>query len=683
MNRLLYPKLAWQNLRKNGTFYFPYLLTIIRTAAAFYIMAALGDTQSLPARQRYMYLQVFVVLGSVVIGIFAVIFLFYTNSFLMKRRTRELGLYHILGMGKRHIAHMLFFETLYLAAFGILGGVAVGLVFQKLVTLLLCKLIHFDVYFGFYIAWTGIRDTCLLFGGILMACYLWNLIRIWRQKSIELLHAEAVGEREPRTKWLLTLIGVAALGTGYYLAVTIDDAMQALSFYFVAVILVIIGTYCLFTAVSITVLKLLRCNKRYYYRTKHFIGISGMLYRMKRNAVGLANICILSTMVLVMVSGTLAMYLGTEDAVDSMYPYDLVATVRYDATAEPPFQQEQMRQLLSEALERGGYTVTDQAENLTFSMTVCRKADRFYLGYVEGGTYGVMTFLPAEVYEQQTGEAVSLEEGEVLVYDEQGMALPDQVEICFRNAENADGPTAQFKVQGRLQEPPKLRASTAVSAMDTYYLVVEDPQVLTELRQMQAQVMEGGGDEIQWQFYCNLDGTEEEQIACAEWLSDSGNVYSGNFLDVTGSWEAYWVESRAYSAMEFYSLNGGFFFLGMFLGLLFIVATVLIIYYKQLSEGYEDAGRYQIMQQVGLSQSQIRRAVGSQILVVFFLPLLVAAVHVAFDFKLIVLLLTLFSLNNMVLTLWCTVGTLVLFICIYGIVYALTARAYYRIVSHR
>lgn len=682
MNKLLYPKLAWQNLRKNGKFYFPYLLTIIGTAAAFYIMMALGDAQDLPGQTRYVYLVEFVVLGSGVIGVFAVIFLFYTNSFLMKRRTRELGLYHILGMGKRHIAKMLFFETLYIALIGILGGIACGLLFQKLATLLLCKLVHFDVYFGFSISWEGIQTTCLLFGGILLACLIWNLLRIRMQKSIELLHADAIGEREPRTKWLLTLIGVATLGAGYYLAVTIDNAMDALVFYFVAVFLVIIGTYCLFTAVSITVLKLLRNNKRFYYRTKHFIGISGMLYRMKRSAVGLANICILSTMVLVMVSGTLAMYLGTEDAIEERYPYDLRATVQYDPTDAKPFQSEKMRTLILQSLEKRGYKVTDMAESLIFFMTVCRKDGIYYLENVSGGEYVDLVFLPAECYTQQTGMDVTLEKGEALVYDEQGMAVPEQVEIHFKTAENPNGDITKFQVQGQLQQRPEFGTGT-ISPTDAYCLVVAEEQVLAELYQKQREALDWTGNDLRYLLNLNLDGTKEEKMACADWLSNTDSLYSGSFEDVTGNWDAYWVDSRDRAELESYSMNGGFFFLGMFLGLLFIVATVLIIYYKQISEGYEDAARYQIMQQVGLSRMQIKRAVSSQILVVFFLPLLVAAIHVAFDFKLIVLLLTLFSLKNSALTFWCTVGTLLLFICIYSVVYGLTARAYYRIVSHK
>lgn len=682
MNKLLYPKLAWQNLRKNGKFYFPYLLTIIGTAAAFYIMMALGDAQGLPQQTRYVYLVEFVVLGSGVIGLFAVIFLFYTNSFLMKRRTRELGLYHILGMGKRHIAKMLFFETLYIAFLGILGGIACGVLFQKLVTLLLCKLVHFDVYFGFSISWKGIRTTCLLFGGILLACLVWNLLRIRMQRSIELLHTDAIGEREPKTKWLLTLIGVATLGAGYYLAVTIDNAMDALAFYFVVVFLVIIGTYCLFTAVSITVLKLLRNNKRFYYRTKHFIGISDMLYRMKRNAVGLANICILSTMVLVMVSGTLAMYLGTEDAIEENYPYDLQATVQYDPTDPKPFQPEKMRALILQALEKGGYSVTDMAENLMFSMTVCRKEGVYYLENVSGGEYMDLVFFPAASYEKWTGETLQLNQKEVMLYDEQGVALSDKMEICFQTSENPDGEITEFQIRGRLQQRPSFSTST-ISAADTCYLVVADEQVLKELYQKHRQAAGYPGNDLRYLLYLNLDGTKEEKMVCADWISNVDSLYSGDFEDATGNWDAYWVDSRDRAELERYSMNGGFFFLGMFLGILFIVATVLIIYYKQISEGYEDAARYQIMQQVGLNRTQIKQTVSSQLLVVFFLPLLAAVIHVAFDFKLIVLLLTLFSIKNTELTFWCTAVSVLLFICIYSVVYGATARAYYRIVSKR
>lgn len=322
MNKLFYPKLAGQNIIKNGKFYFPYLLTVVISAAAFYIMTALSYYNDLPEKQRYDYLMMFMTLGSFVLALFIVIFLSYTNSFLMKRRSKELGLYNILGMGKGSIGLVLCWESLYTWLCGIVIGIPLGMLFQKLVMMVVGRMMRFNTVFEFYVSVKGIAATAILFAAVIALTLLNNLRRLHLQRPVELLHGQNAGEREPKTKWLLTLLGIGSLGTGYYIAVTTKNAFDALSVYFLAVILVIIGTYCLFSAVSIAVLKALRRNKRFYYKTGNFIGISGMLHRMNRNAVGLANICILSTMVLVMISATLSLYIGTEDSVNSHYPSD-------------------------------------------------------------------------------------------------------------------------------------------------------------------------------------------------------------------------------------------------------------------------------------------------------------------------------------------------------------------------
>ncbi len=315
-----FPRLALVNITRNGQFYRPYLLALCSTAAAFYIVVALASAQDLPVMTRYAYLSMFMTIGTVVVAIFAAIFLTYTNSFLMKRRKRELGLYNILGMGKIHIALMLGMETVYTALIGIGGGLALGLLLQKLVTLLLYKIMGFGAYFGFYVSWTGICYTAVLFGGILLGNLLLNLVRMGRQSPMELLREGAAGEREPKTKGVTALLGVVCLGGGYGIALFARTAGTAFSLYFPAVILVILGTYALFSAVSIVVLKALRRNRKFYYKTSRFIGVSGMLYRMRRNAVGLANICILSTMVLVMMSRTLSLYLNSQKTLEKQFP---------------------------------------------------------------------------------------------------------------------------------------------------------------------------------------------------------------------------------------------------------------------------------------------------------------------------------------------------------------------------
>ena len=678
MNKLLYPRLAWQNLRKNAKFYLPYILTIMGCSGALYILLALAGAQDLPQRTRYAYLSTFTFIGAFVVAFFSIIFLFYTNSFLMKRRTRELGLWSVLGMEKRHIAKVLTYEMLYTAFFGIGGGILCGLLFQKLVTLLLYRVMRFDVPYGFYVSSFGIAATIEAFVAILLLCLLWNLRQIHAQNPVELLRTESTGEKEPKIRWGLTLLGLTSLGVGYAIALTTNNAMDALALYFVAVLLVIVGTYCLFTAVSIAVLKLMRKNKRYYYQTKHFIGVSGMLYRMKRNAVGLANICILSTMVLVMVSGTMALFLGTDDALNDRYPADVVITMHYDPLKQPAFQPERMyEEAISRAKKSGAELEReDSLSILTFGAG--KSGDHFTTDRkksVSGASS--FTILTAEEYKNLSGETVALEANEVLLWGK-GKLPRQTLTLDFSSQQNPSGEQMRFDIVGK-NKLSNFPVSGVVESVwtDCYCVVVANDAVRDSLYAAQKLAYGDQASSMTYKVLLDIAGDEAKESACAAALQDLSDIN----LEDWGSWEYYTVESRSSNLEDFYTLNGGFFFLGIFLGLLFIMATVLIIYYKQISEGYEDARRFQIMQQVGLEKEEIRRLVNGQVRVVFFMPLLVAAIHMAFDFKLVTLLLTLFGLFNTTLTLWCTLGTLAAFMAIYGVVYVLTARVYYRIVS--
>lgn len=679
MSSFMYPRLAWQNIKKNGKFYFPYILTIVGASAAFYILLAMNGARDLPENIRYSYLTNFIFFGTIVIGIFSVIFLFYTNSFLMKRRNKELGMYNILGMDKRHIGKVLVFESIYTALIGIGGGIIIGIVFQKLVTLLLYKLMKFDVPFGFYIFYEGIGITFIFFTVILTVALLFNLRRIHVQNPIELLRGGQVGEREPKTKWIIAIIGVICLGGGYYLAVSTSNAMDALAMYFVAVILVIIGTYCLFTAVSIVILKVLRKNKKFYYKTTNFIGISGMIYRMKRNAVGLANICILSTMVLVMVSGTLALYLGTEDSINFRYPGDINIETRY-RKEENLLNVEQLQSRITSGIEKQGYKMTKVNTLNSLSFTVGDTNNGFITDRNKFSNMGsrMLVFITASEYGRLLDiDPPKLEEDEILLYS-QGRPAKGDISIDFSNADNPEGKVRTFKVKEELDSFPAV-SDYAAFLLDISYCVVADASVMFNLSNEQTQAYGDYASPMIWEAHIDLDGTTEEKIACADFISNPENINVDG--GAVGSWEWYSVESKDSNSIDFYSLNGGFFFLGIFLGLLFIMATVLIIYYKQISEGYEDRERFQIMQKVGLDKKDIKRSINSQVLIVFFMPLIVASVHIVFNFRLMKMLLTLFGLTNTTLTFYCTIGTVLAFMAAYSIVYMLTAKVYYKIVS--
>ncbi len=648
-----FPKLALVNLTRNGRFYFPYLLTVACSSAAYYIVRALAASEDLPLMTRYAYLSMFMTIGTFVVALFSVIFLTYTNGFLMKRRKRELGLYNILGLGKGHLALMLGAETAYTAVFGIGGGILLGLLLQKAVTLLLYKLLAMDAYFGFYVSWTGIRGTAALFGLILLGNLGLNLLRMGRQSPVELLREGGAGEREPKTNWPAAVLGVLSLGVGYGIALFARSAVEAFAFYFPAVFLVIIGTYCLFSAVSIAVLKALRKNKRYYYQPGHFINVSGMLYRMRRNAAGLANICILSTMVLVMVSGTLSLYLNSRKTLEKEFPGNVAMELRYDPAGD--FIPSACADAIAGALDELGYPWEPLYYYRNYSFLAEPKEDGSYTSWPE--------FQAGEV----SVKLLSVEDYRRIFHREPGELVP----TTFRFPGREGAGEVTINALDISAEPPA-SGGTYVNAVEDRWLAVED---IAAMEAVHAALDDGSL--FYWVGLWQVDCTLEEELDLQRRIEELAHT------EDFGQWVYFDVDTRAEYTQDYYSLNGGFFFLGLFLGLLFIMAAVLIIYYKQLSEGYEDRERFVIMQKVGMEPEMVRRCINGQILLVFFAPLLVAAVHVGFDYGLMVRLLTMFGLHEPLITLGCTAGVFLVFAALYALVYRATARAYYGIVELR
>ena len=652
-----FPRLALVNLVRNGRFYGPYLLSCGMTAAMYYILSYLTRSDIVASVRGAGYLQSLMYLGALVVALFAAVLLLYANSFVMKRRRRELGLYNILGLEKRHIAHLMVWETVYCAAAAILGGLAAGVLLSKLVLLLLLQVSRLPVQYGFEISLPGMANTAALFGILFLLTLVWNLAGLLRSRPVELLHSASAGEREPRTKRLLVVLGAVTLGAGYATALTVADPFTALAYFFLAVVLVMIGTYCLFTAGSIALLKHLRNNPRYYYQPKHFTAVAGLLYRMKQNAVGLANICILSTMVLVTVSTTVSLYAGLEGSLDRMFPYDV--DVIQDVTEgsgedDAAITAENLTELQA-AAERSSRKV-ELLQWFTQTDTIGAYSGNTFSLSTQGSADTQIDLLTADEYSRLTGHTVALAPEEVLVQAE-NIDLPETFYL-------EDLP---FHVAGTIEDFPRHNSTVVITGQTSRVsLVVADESVISAVKALDP---DGVYQEIHLQM--NVDGTDTEKLAFVDSLIDSG-------LQNTSS-----ITSRQDNAIDYYTMYGGFLFLGVFLGLLFLLSTVLIIYYKQISEGYEDQRRYQIMQQVGMSPREVRASIRSQVLLVFFLPLVTAGIHVAAAFPMLCKLLELFNLFDVRLFALCAAGTLLVFCAIYALVYGLTTRTYSRIVGIR
>lgn len=642
MNNFIYEKLAVTNLKNNRKTYVPYIFTGILTVMMFYIIDALSRGKGITQNTLKICLQY----ATGVIIVFAVIFLFYTNSFLIKRRKKEIGVYNILGMGKRHIARMMAVETILTAGISILGGLVFGIIFGKLMYLLLLKILHNSVDMQFSVNGTAIVQTVILFAGIFLLTYLYNILQIQLVNPVELLHGGNQGEKEPKSRWLLVIVGVAALGNGYWIALTTEAPLEALLKFFVAVVCVIIGTYALFIAGSIVVLKILRKNKAYYYNPKHFTSVSGMIYRMKQNGAGLANICVLSTMVLVMVSTTVSLYAGMEDILDSRFPRD-VSIVCNEADTN---NEETLQRLIKEQCEKAGVKITDRVRYRYGSMNAVLKGNNLEKveQYYPDNHFYYVEMITQEEYNRIEKQNVSLKEQEILTYTTNGKCGKKQINIAGQN----------YQVKKELSEMTSQPKSTA-EMYKTLYIVFANAEQIERI------------ESFSYADKFNLKGDDGKQ---KETLEQIQNEFYEKFPDGT-------MESRMLSRSSFYELYGGLFFIGIYLGSMFIMATVLIIYYKQISEGYDDRERYQIMQKVGMSKKEVKRSIRSQVLSVFFLPLVVAVIHVAVAFKVMTKILGVLNLTNVSLFAVCTIITIAVFAVFYIIVYSITAKEYYRIVN--
>lgn len=663
----MYTKLAITNIKNNRQFYFPYLLTGIITVAMFYIMCALESNpgiQSMPGAKN---LGLILRLGIGVIGIFAVIFLFYTNSFIIKRRKKELGIYNILGMEKRHIAKILSKEAFFTAIIAIGGGLVTGVLFHKLACMLLYRMIGFNGGITFSFSKKGVMITAILFAIVYLLTYIYDLFQVQLANPIELLQSGNKGEREPKTKAIMAVLGVLCLGTGYFIAITTKNPIKALTLFFVAVILVIIGTYLLFTAGSIALLKILRRNKGYYYQTKHFTSVSGMIYRMKQNAVGLANICILSTMVLVAVSTTVSLYVGVEDIMKERYPNEINIRAYYDTGAP---SEDSIAPIVEKSVKESGRKIRHEEDYLELYFAAIKDQGQYSLDKEKVKTAGdrVSGFV---VLTREDCKKKYNEEIPELAENEVALITIDKTDMDTLVLENRSYHVKEIKQFQNTED-----FETIADMMDEYYyVIVNDVQDMERLWQLQKDIYQENSSSISRQVRLDIDGDSEQKKECFE-----------NIKTALGPEQAkarILIDSRQSSLDEFYQIYGGFLFLGLFLGILFLMITVLIIFYKQISEGYDDKERFSIMEKVGMSNDEVKATIRSQVRTVFFLPILMAAIHVGMAFPMIKRLLSLFGLSNTALFAGCMAGTILVFALIYLLVFLKTSKTYYKIVGEQ
>lgn len=599
-------------------------------------------------------------LGIYVITVFAVIFLFYTNSFLIKRRKREFGLFNILGMEKKHLSIVIALESMIVFLVSMVLGIGIGILLDKAFYLLIAKMLNASIALGFYISYQSIVNSIILFLIIFVLMYLFSLIQINLSNPIELLHGDQHGEKEPKTKWLLALIGLICLGTGYYMSVSIQDPVTAFAFFMVAVILVVIGTYMLFTAGSIVILKLLRKNKRYYYKTNHFISVSNMIYRMKQNAVGLGNICILSTMVLVMLSTTISLWVEMNDIIETRFPRDITVSINSVDSNQALYTIDDMNY----AIEQAGIQTEDELVYRTLSVSAFNQGNTYTFGnenmsLQDISNVVVLYFITLDDYNRTEGTNVSLAPDEVLVF-------PSGKQFDHKTIDIASN---TFKVKGIL-DSIKADSNYSANLQNSMFVVVDSMDTLFMIDDLQKQAYGDNASYIHTSYDFNLSKSEEMSV------KEATDALIANY---PGDTTYMMVDTQEGNYEDLLSLYASFLFIGIFLSFLFIMATVLIMYYKQITEGYEDKKRFEIMQKVGLNKREVKKTINSQVLTVFFLPLVVAAIHIVFAFPMIEKMLRLLYLDNTNLYIMTTVICFGVFALVYVLIYFLTSKVYYGI----
>lgn len=655
MSKLFYSRLAITNIKKNKSIYLPYLMASTLIVGLCYILRSVTIMVEGSGAKGADYMSFILGLSFWIFATIAIMILLYINSFVMKRRKKEFGLYSILGMEKRHISIVIFFEVLFTGLLSLVVGILGGALLSQLMFLLLLYIVGIPSPLTFSIPLDAVSMTIVLFLYIFAFILLYDIVSICRTNPIDLLHSSKEGEREPKARWLLALGGALTLGGGYVLACIVGNPADALLMFFPCVMLVIIGTYLLFIAGSVAALKLMRKNRKFYYKPQNFISVSGMIYRMKQNAAGLATICILSTCVLTTLSFTVSLFIGEEDTLRSQFPRQIHVT----CTDADETSGALMDQTAQDYAKSYGFTVENPFGYAALEFATVKNGSHFQNSDDFSGQYYNISCIPLDDYNHILGSKESLAPGEVLYYDSDSTEKTDSIQIgnlTYRVKKSIPSPDLLINTIGMS------RAYVIMPALEDMNHLLTDINSNTSYQRI-----------IRYHYYFDVRGDQNQLPAFYENLRDRFNKTVPHLS---------YIQNIDDTRDEFYQLYGSFLFVGIFFVALFLIATVLIIYYKQITEGFDDHDRFQIMQKVGMSDKEVRRTIQKQVLMVFFLPLGMAVLHMIVAYPVLCKIMTAFSMTDTTLFFICTIVTILLFAILYFIVYHRTARTYYRIVQN-
>lgn len=668
MKNGIYFKLAFDGIRKNRKLFLPYIGAGAGMVMMSYIIFFLTANERILTLKGGEAIHSTLGFGCSVMAIFSCIFLFYTNSFLIRRRKKEYGLYGVLGMGKRQLVAVCFFENLLVTVFSLFFGLVLGIAFSKFAELGLVNIASGQTDFSFSLEPSAILKTAVTFTAIFVLVFLNSARQMRFSDTVTLLKGESTGEKPPKGNIFLGIIGFLALGWAYYIAVTIEDPVSAMVWFFAAVVAVIIATYLLMISGSVALCRVLKKNKKYYYKKNHFVALSSMAYRMKRNGAGLASICVLSTMVLVTVATTASMFFGAEDSIRVNYPRQINVRCNSQGGIEKADENfEALKNKVAEETQKRGSALINTREIrylyaaglITDSTAYCSRSTEGF--FYDLGSPREFLIVPEDYYGRITGESVDVSDGVCAVRT---------IECDYKQSEISFNGGPAFKVADSSRTNRRFFPEWAGSS-GCIIVVVKNFDDFTEY-------MSVSEENALFSYCCrygfDTDLSSNAQIELKgyleEYVSDSNRNYS--YTDVS---------SRAQNEGDFYGTFGGLFYLGILLSIVFALAAVLIIYYKQISEGYEDSGRFEIMAKVGMTDKEIKSSINSQLLTVFFVPLLLSGLHLAFSLPMIKKILELFGLTNTEQFLLTAGLFFAVFALFYVVVYKLTARAYYGIVS--